>query len=236
MNLQTALASAVLELLAAESPRLDVEAWRPNVTELARIHVEVSKKDLLVSPDVDALILSTVNYAESRFRLPPGRGDCFLKHPLSGVPSGSWPKGYVPVMKRVCSAIGPMQIAEGNGRIVGHWEEIRALFPDQTLFTADDLEDPRTNIQLAYGILHHWKDTCSNKGAPASTASWLTAYRWGRCTPQHWNKRFFDREAKTRCQRLERMASSIRARGVELDMPEYSCTSPVTAEHAVSAS
>lgn len=230
-TLMAALISAVMSLLTTEAPVLRTnqalhDQFRSNVTELTALHVDVAQEGLLVSPDVDAVLLASVNYAESRFRLPPGRGDCYETHPYRNVPSLRWPKGYVPKMKKVCPALGPMQVAQGNRFVVGEWSEVTELLPgiQKTPLTLEQMEDPRTNITLSYGILNHWKNACPNKKAVASAASWLTAYRWGKCTPQHWNKRYFDAEAKLRCARFDRMVEAIRAAGVEFAVPEgWSC-------------
>lgn len=224
MNFTTALIGAVLGLLAAEDPTLPKspdrwQSFQQSVTRLVPIHVATAAEGRLVNPEMDALILATINYAETRFRLPAPKGDCYRTHAYNGVPSGRWPKGYVPKMRWVCPAVGPLNIAQGNRFVVHEWPEIQELLPgvlDERL-TVKDMEDITTNITLGYGIVDHWKNACPNKNAPASVASWLTAYRWGRCTPQHWNKRYFDDEARRRCERLERMAAHIRSAGVPLE-------------------
>lgn len=231
-NFMAALIGAIMSLLQAEAPVLKTnqklyDEFESNVVMLSGVHVDVAQEGLLVSPQIDALLLATTNYAESRFRLPPGRGDCYETHEYRGVPSLRWPKGYVPKMRKVCPALGPMQVAQGNRFVVGEWAEVTELLPgiQHTPLTLEQMEDPRTNITLSYGILNHWKNSCPNKGSVASAASWLTAYRWGRCTPQHWDKRYFDAEAKLRCERLDKMVERIQAEGIKLDMPEgWTCT------------
>lgn len=213
MNLVALLVSAVLELLNAEDPTMATRApermaqFQASVKELVPIHVEVGRRGVLVSPAVDPLILASVNYAETRFRLPAPSGDCKRTHKYAGVPSLRWPKGYVPVMKWICPSVGPMNVAQDNRRVVGQWSEVVEVLPgiQETPLTSKDMEDLATNIKLAYGILHHWKNECRNRNEFASVASWLTAYRWGRCTPQHWNRRYFDGEAKRRCARIDAM-------------------------------
>lgn len=231
MSFASALVSAVLSLLMQEDPTLkrspeQFAQWQKSVPELVDIHLLVTKKSTLVSPQVDALILATVNYAETRFRLPAPKGDCYKTHPYRGVPSLRWPKGYVPKMRTVCPAVGPMNVAQGNRFVVHEWPEVVELLPRivKKKLSVKEMEQSRINIKLAYGILTHWKAVCPNKDKAASAASWLTAYRWGRCTPQHWNKRYFDGEAKRRCKRLAFMAAHIRQQGIAVVGPNnWSC-------------
>lgn len=229
MTFTEALAAAVIALLFHEDPSLQrkpqtMADWRNDVAELSQLHVEETQTGHLVSPHIDALLLATVNYAESRFRLPAPGGDCYWTHPFYGVPSRRWPPGYEPKLRRVCPAVGPMQIAQGNVRVLPTWIEIQKLFPSRDWegdpLTRDELKtDNRMNIRAAYGILWHIKEECPHKNAPASAASWLTAYRWGRCTPQHHTKRYFDGEAKVRCARLDTMREFIEGSGVSVEAP-----------------
>lgn len=235
MTFTQALAAAVIALLLEEDPSLQrkpetMRAWRDSVTELASYHVEVGASGHLVSPHVDALLLATVNYAESRFRLPAPGGDCFWTHRYYGVPSGSWPAGYEPKLTRVCPAVGPMQIAQGNVRVLPTWSEVQSLFVGRDWetepLTRNELKaDSRMNVKAAYGILWHLKESCPNGTEPASAASWLTAYRWGRCTPQHYTKRYYDKEAKLRCKRFDTMRSFIENAEFAFEAPpSWSCT------------
>lgn len=233
MTFTAALAFAVLTLIAREDPTMrdrapeTFAAFQQSVGKLVPLHIETAKPGHLVSPEMDALILASVNYAETRFRLPAPKGDCYRTHRYRGVPSMRWPKGYVPKMQWVCPAVGPMNIAQGNRLVVHEWPEVVSLLPGivEERLTVKAMEQSATNIRLAYGILHHWKNACPNKGKPASVASWLTAYRWGRCTPQHWNKRHFDGEARVRCERIDTMADIMRQQGVPVH--RVSCTPEV---------
>lgn len=229
MTFTEALIGAVIALLFQEDPSLErkpqtMADWRRDVSALVPVHVSVGARGELVSPHIDALLLATVNYAESRFHLPAPGGDCYWTHPFMHVPSGQWPNGYEPKLKRVCPAIGPMQIAQGNVRVLPTWNEVQQLFVDrnwsESPLTRDELKDDiRLNVSAAYGILWHLKEECPNRSEYASAASWLTAYRWGRCTPQHYTKRYYDKEAKLRCERLETMRAFIEERGVEVEAP-----------------
>lgn len=230
MTFAEALAAAVLALLFQEDPSLQrkpktMEDWRTSVALLSELHVEEARAGHLISPHVDALLLATVNYAETRHRLPAPGGDCYWTHPFYGVPAGQWPPGYEPKLKRVCPAVGPMQIAQGNVRVIPTWPEVQELFQgrdwNELPLTRDELKtDNRLNVRSAYGILWHLKEECRHKTEYASAASWLTAYRWGRCTPQHYTKRYYDGEAKLRCERLETMRQVIESKGVVVEAPD----------------
>lgn len=231
MTFVEALTAAVMALLIQEDVRIGKDAerhakWEASVSQLANIHADVGSEGLLVNAHVDALLLSSVNYAETRFRLPAPSGDCYRTHPYRNVPSMRWPKGYVPKMRWVCPSIGPMNVARGNRFVVHEWPEVTGLLPQLTerRLTVDEMKEPKTNVQLAYGILNRWKSTCLNHDKPAAAASWLTAYRWGRCTPQHYNKRYFDREARRRCARAHFMIEHMRKNTSLTLPPEWSCT------------
>lgn len=237
MTFTEALAGAVVALLFAEDPSLErkpqtMADWRQDIAELAPVHVAEASQGVLVSPHVDALLLATVNYAESRFHLPAPGGDCYWTHPFLNVPSRQWPSGYEPKLTRVCPAVGPMQIAQGNVRVLPTWTEVQSLFKgrdwEETPLTRDELKsDIRMNVRAAYGILWHLKEECRLKGGYASAASWLTAYRWGRCTPEHYTKRYYDKEATLRCERLDTMRKFIENEGVAVEAPAtWSCTAP----------
>ena len=230
MTFVEALTAAILALLMREDPRIAREPerqakWLASVSQLTPLHAEVGARGLLVSPQVDALLTSSVNYAETRFRLPAPSGDCYQTHPYRNVPSLRWPRGYVPKMRWVCPSIGPMNVAQNNRFVVHTWPEVVTLIPGLSTerLTVEQMKNPKTNIQLGYGILAHWKSACPNKKAPAAPASWLTAYRWGRCTPQHHNKRYFDPEARKRCERVNFMIEHMKA-NTELSIPSgWSC-------------
>lgn len=231
MSLATALAAFVFGLIAKEAPnvRTDQELaarYTMSINTLVNLHFEVAD-GRLVNKDEDALILTAVNYRESRLKNPSVDGDCHFAHALEGLPSASWPKGYKPVYKKKCNAVGPMQLAVGYRGNLPSWPEVSMEFSSergwdyenpktwkQNAFTVDDLRDPRTNVRIAYAELAHWKATCVGKdGAEAPIGVWLTAYRYGGCPSRSKStgRYYIDQEATKRCSLVAEMVSALTA-------------------------
>lgn len=202
------------------------DEFQTSIGTLVPIHSVVAT-GLLVDPQYDVLLLSAVNYRESRMRLPSPEGDCRLGHRLSNVPSGSWPIGYKPEVKRVCNAVGPMQLNRGAGWQTEEWKEVRYAFSTEETGTRD-LKDIETNVRLAYAILVHWKNTCRDRdGSDAPMGVWLTAYRRGSCPVSGKSRKYYvDREAKVRCKMANDMAKDLQGNdGVSYVGPvEVPCT------------
>lgn len=229
MSLATALAAFIFGLIAKEAPnvRADQELaarYTVSINTLVDIHVSVSD-GRLINKDMDALLLAAVNYRESRLKNPSVDGDCFFTHKLQDLPSASWPKGYKPLYKKQCRAVGPMQLAVGHRSNLPNWREVSMEFSSdrgwdyeepkslkQNPFTVEDLRDPRTNIRIAYAELEHWKHTCVGKDrSEAPVGVWLTAYRYGSCPPlgKASGRYYIDEEAKKRCSLVAEMASAL---------------------------
>lgn len=183
--------------------------FQTSIGALVPVHAGVSS-GLLVDSQFDILLLSAVNYRESRMRLPAPEGDCRWGHRLDHVPSGDWPPGYKPVLGRVCKAIGPMQLNKGAGYQTRQWVEVHTQFANGV---PRDLADTETSVKLAYAILEHWKTSCRNSdGSEAPMGVWLTAYRRGSCpTVGKSRKYYIDKEAKIRCKMANDMARDLRS-------------------------
>lgn len=229
MSLASALATFVFGLVTREAPNVRSNPelgarYMLDINTLVDLHSGVSD-GRLINKDMDTLILTAVNYRESRLKNPSVDGDCHFAHALDGVPSTTWPKGYKPVYKQKCNAVGPMQLAYGHRGSLPSWPEVSTEFSaergwvpgdpttwKQNAFTVDDLRDPRTNVRIAYAELEHWKTTCLDKdGAMAPVGVWLTAYRYGHCPVRGKNSGHFyiDNEAKTRCKLVADMVSAL---------------------------
>ncbi len=239
-SIASALAAFVMSLILREAPTLREDAakqtkYTTDVTTLVNLHDEVSD-GRLINHDMDMLILTAVNYRESRLKNPSKDGDCHFVSSMDGVPSARWPKGYVPTQKLVCNAVGPMQIAKGNLHNLPSWPEVSSEFSDrgwssdepasikQNPITLEELRDPKVNVRLAYAALEHWKNVCRDKdGAEAPVGVWFTAYRYGRCPAKHRSGEFYvDEEAKTRCSLV---ASMVDALSADADgLPKLRCT------------
>lgn len=229
MSFASALAAFVFGLIAKEAPNVRdnhelAARYTVDINTLVEIHTSVSD-GRLINKDMDALVLTAVNYRESRLKNPTVDGDCHFEHALQHVPSNAWPKGYKPVYKQKCNAVGPMQLALGHRGNLPSWREVSTEFSTergwdfedpkswkQHPFTADELRDPRTNIRIAYAELEHWKYTCVDKdGSEAPIGVWLTAYRYGSCPSRgkasgHY---YIDAEAKIRCKLVADMANAL---------------------------
>jgi hypothetical protein len=229
MSLTTAIATFVFGLIAKEAPKVAADQERAarymtDISTLVAIHTDVAD-GRLINKDMDALILTAVNYRESRLKNPSEDGDCHLVHALQGLPSVSWPKGYKPVYTKRCNAVGPMQLAVGHRANLPSWQEVSMEFSadrgwdyeeaktwKNNPFTVDDLRDPRTNVRIAYAELVHWKYACVAKdGAEAPVGVWLTAYRYGSCPSRSkaTGRYYIDAEAKKRCSLVAEMAREL---------------------------
>lgn len=216
MSLQTALSIVLAGFIAREAPNVmrnpvSQARYIVDITNLVGIHDEVSD-GRLINHDMDMLILSAVNYRESRLKNPTVDGDCHFEHRLQNVPSLLWPKDYKPVSKQVCNAVGPMQLSRGNVGNLVNWPEVAAEFSEEnkSRFTVDDLRDPKTNVRIAYAELEHWKHECQDKGVEAPVGVWFTAYRYGHCPVKNRAGHFYiDEEAKTRCKLVTRMVDGL---------------------------
>lgn len=234
MSLQTALSIVIAGFITREAPTVmndpvKHDKYVSDITTLVGLHNEVSN-GRLINHDMDVLLLSAVNYRESRLKNPTVDGDCHFEHPLQNVPSGQWPKDYKPVYKQVCHAVGPMQLSRGNVGNLTNWEEVveefsgdRGWLPSspatfkQNRFKVEDLRDPKTNIRIAYAELAHWKYECrgpTTDAAPAGEEApvgvWFTAYRYGHCPVRNRAGHFYiDEEAKERCKLVQRMVEGL---------------------------
>lgn len=238
MSLASAIAVFVFGLISHEAPNVarDQELggrYAADISTLVTIHDDVAD-GRLVNHDMDVLILTAVNYRESRLKNPSEDGDCLFVHALQDLPSSAWPKGYKPVYKKRCNAVGPMQLAKGHAPFLSSWFEVASEFsaergwvPEQpaTLkqnpFKEEDLRDPRTNVRIAYAELAHWKQECRGKDhAEAPIGVWLAAYRYGHCPSLGKSGRFYiDKEATVRCKLVQSMVRAIADDSAGLEAP-----------------
>lgn len=223
------LVATVLSFILTEAPNVKKNAeltadFKSDITTTVNMHVDVSMEApwKLVDTMTDVLILSAVTYRESRFRLPPVDGDCHNEHAYLHTPRLLWPANYVPVWHMACRAVGPQQLSKSNTAHFPPWKEIQELFPTRDWATPEgrkkdklteaQIRDPKTNIELSYGVLAHWRNECKQKdGTPAPVGVWFTAYRYGRC-PFHYktDKYYIDAEAKERCELVAKMAAGFK--------------------------
>jgi hypothetical protein len=207
-------------------------AYRKDIALMIEVDRKVTQRGVLVSPEIDRLLIGGMRFFEGRFQSRPKDGDCIRGwHSYYHVPRGRWPQGYVPKPYTKCPAKGPMQISEGNLGILPAWEETRELFADLQPWkqrvaegvnpwhlkklTVDELREPETNVRLGYAALWHFKNTC--KGRPADDRStppggWMTAWGWGKCPPP--NRRaviYVDKEGRQRCEKTTQMMRGLEA-------------------------
>lgn len=239
MSLASALALYVFGLISKEAPNVRTNEelaarYALDINELVQIHDQVAD-GRLINHDMDVLLLTAVNYRESRLRNPTEDGDCRFVHALQDLPSGSWPKGYTPVYKKRCNAVGPMQLAKGFAPNLSSWFEVASEFSTergwlfdqpatlkQNPFKEVDLRDPRTNVRIAYAELAHWKQECRAKDrSEAPVGVWLTAYRYGHCPglSKATGRFYIDREASVRCKLVQGMVAALTQDSEGLEAP-----------------
>ena len=159
------LLAAMMAIAGGEIHDIDTDArreYREGVATLARINVETAQDALLVNPEVDAALLTAVQWYESRFRPQVRDGDCRML-------------GLGNSFRKVCSVQGPMQLMKGAGKL--------PLFvgtPFEGL-SNQELKKPERNIPAAYRALGYYKRIC---GGPPGV--WITAYGMGRCPKRSW--------------------------------------------------
>ena len=216
MTLLQSLAALLLGFIVQEAPNVregtkDYADFKEDIGSMVEMHQRVATGNL-VDKEFDVLLLSAVNYRESRMRLPAPQGDCRWGHKYDHLPSGSWPAGYKPKLARVCNAVGPMQLNRGAGYQSQDWPEAKSALPDARQWKPSDLVDIENNVRLAYVVLQHWKNTCRDAdGTEAPMGVWLTAYRRGSCPTIGKSKRFYvDEEAKLRCKIANTLATELR--------------------------
>jgi hypothetical protein len=161
------LIAAMIAIAGGEIHNIDEPAhadYRAGVSELARLNIEVSSEGLLVSPEVDAALLTGIQWYESRFRPEPPDGDCHMV-------------GLGFTTRKVCSVQGPMQLMKGAGKL--------ALFVGTRFegMTNPEMKKPANNIAAAYRTLLYYKELC---GGPPGV--WVTAYGFGHCPKSHGGK------------------------------------------------
>lgn len=244
MSISSALSAVVMSFILREAPMLNQQPVRladyvQGVSALVDVHDQVSD-GRLINHDMDVLLLTAVNYRESRLKNPTVDGDCHSQaEGIGALPSASWPKGFVPKFKTVCNAVGPMQLSRTNLSGLAHWPEVRKDFGAErgwqesemgwgaktsNPFTVEELRDVKTNVRIAYGELEHWKNECrSSDKKEAPVGVWLTAYRYGHCPAKARSGRFYvDEEAKTRCALMNKMVENLTNDGTGL--AAFRCT------------
>ena len=88
MLLASKVAAAILAVVSAQMSWVNGDspnavAYRAQIHEVAEINARVAKPGLLVSPDVDQLLLASVQFYEASWN-PRAMGDCRGKQCLSG--------------------------------------------------------------------------------------------------------------------------------------------------------
>lgn len=207
-------------LIAKESPGLSKDpesekavAIKEDIAKMAWIDQKIGGQGLLVSPEVDPIILGGIRFYESRFKSIPRDGDCQFKYPTYSQEerkkievNGLIPKNMMQGT-RICAAVGPMQISRNTRFVSPAWPEVRQQFSGikswDTLvteginiwevgrkdqMTIEELRDPEMNVRLGYSYLLHWKNESNNnlsKNEKRSTppGTWITSYGWGRVSP-----------------------------------------------------
>lgn len=242
------LVAIMFGMIAREVPaiRQDPEgerarAYRADIAKMAEIDEQVAAPGKLVNPRVDQVLLAAVRFYEARFRSAPADGDCSYVTPSLSYEQRvrhAGPKGLVPAWmvqpRRVCPAIGPMQISSGNRFLAPSFAEVRELFhkvrPWDVLvgqghdpwtvgrverLSVEDLRDPLTNVRLGYALLWHWK-VAADLGLPARETRatppgvWLTAWGWGKLPGPHPRTvRYVDREGRQRCALATRLLAQL---------------------------
>lgn len=144
MNVEL-LFKILVKLALIENPNLHDgsdknQAYLDGLRQMTQLYVEVGSEGRVSSPDVDAVLLATIGYEESRHRPKVEDGDCHLS--LKGPP--------------VCEAFGPMQVSRATPFV------LRTIEPDEWKgVTVKDLREPRRNVEAAYRLLRYWSDQCS---------------------------------------------------------------------------
>lgn len=147
---------ALLETPTLHDGQAKHQQYLDGMREMSRIYLEVGASGDIVSPAADPLLLAAMGYEESRHRPNIEDGDCRFVEPRP---------------KQACNAFGPMQLSKATPGVLGN------IDPKWKGYTVEVLRNQQTNVEAAYRLLRHYKDTCS--GGPAS---WLGAWSAGRCT------------------------------------------------------
>jgi hypothetical protein len=155
-----ALFLLLTKMALVENPNLNDgtdknRAYLDGMREMTGIYVEVGKAGLLVSPEVDPLLLASIGYEESRHKPKVKDGDCHF---------------LVPPNEK-CNAFGPMQLAKSAPALLARIDE-----PHWKGVTLQAMYDPLVNVQGAYRFLQYWKSECGT-----TPASWLGSYGSGKC-------------------------------------------------------
>jgi len=218
--LMKALVALMFTMIANETPGFrqnpDSEkavAFKEDIAKMAEIDQKIGSQGLLVSPEVDPIILGGIRFYEARYKSKPRDGDCHFKVP--NYSKAEWKKhavnGLLPAHmvqpQKVCPAVGPMQISKNNRFIAPAWPEVRQQFSGiknwdklagqgvdiwkvgyQDKLTVKEMRDPEINVRLGYSLLVHWKVE-SNKDLPehekrkTPPGAWITSWGWGRLSP-----------------------------------------------------
>jgi hypothetical protein len=245
--LMKALVALMFAMISRETPgfRKDPEgekatAFKDDIAKMVEIDQKIAGQGLLVSPDVDPIILGGIRYYEARYRSRPNDGDCYFKYPEYSQEerrkrevNGMLPKHMVEP-KRVCPAVGPMQINKNNRFIAPAWPEVRQQFAGiktwdalvaqgvsvwkvgyRDRLTVDELRDPEMNVRLGYSLLLHWKaesdkDLPKHETRKTPPGSWITAWGWGKLSPVNPRTvRYVDMEGKRRCEVITKLMRGL---------------------------
>lgn len=216
-------------------------AYEQNIAHMVSIDKKVvgERVDLFDDPRIARLFLGSVRFSESRFLIKPRDGDCrkylvnYNKHARRFKKAGKRIPMWVNNTTRTsCPAKGPMQIAFGSHRMIGHWDEGRALgFKKKgdkgySPITVKQLRDPELNVRMGYAIHWHWKAEAEKKAQRMAKllkkdyveplpGAWFGAYRRGKLT-SYFGQRFrMDHEARMRCRRMTYMMRKLEKKSKE---------------------
>lgn len=151
------LVALLLKMAEVEWPTVSTSeeaksvAYRNGVGTMVEQYIAVGSEGAIVSSEVDPLLLAAIGYEESRHRPKVSDGDCI--HTMT-------------MTKRVCMAVGPMQLSRATPWILGN------IDPVWKGMKVDDLRDPETSVKVSYRLLKYWKDTCKSKGLDALLGNW----------------------------------------------------------------
>lgn len=214
-----ALVACMFALLYKEAPAIEHSAkpvyvqHREDVQALGSLFYETGSQGLLVSPDIDPLILASMSWEESRYRQHGDDGDPqFVGGRMYCSKPGPCYSTRTPIVK-VGQSVGPMQISRAAPSWVNLWEKID---PNEDLgsfhgLTVEQLRDPETNVSFSYMLLKKFKRECG--GSPAV---WIDSYGRGHCSPGH----HVGAKAKLRCKHVDVFIQQMQEKFPQFETPE----------------
>jgi|GEM_PF-3187180 len=150
MNVEV-LFKILVKLALLENPKVNEnQAYLEGLRTMTQLYVEVGSEGRVASPDMDAVLLATIGYEESRHQPKVHDGDCHLS--MKGPP--------------VCDAFGPMQVSRATPFVLGN------IDPEWKGVTIKQLREPRRNVDAAYRLLRYWSDQCEGAKLDGLMGNW----------------------------------------------------------------